>query len=328
MKKDYELSNVSYTNKDFFDIYPELLQLAKRLSAKWDPTVSNESDPGVVLIKELALIADKINYISDKYALENNPRSVTQIENARQLYNLLGYYPEWYQSAKVNISIYWDGDKEDGKYVTIPKFTAVQDADREFVYTTLSDITLPLDGTYASGEIEAIEGNYNRLVVNNSDVITLSMLSDDQRVYISDYNVAMNGIFVTDSTGTIPWTQVTNINIVESSTRSYSFNVDVVTGQCYLQFPRDIAYLIGDGLIVHYITSKGAEGNIPINHLSKLSVTTINTSDFEGNAVSLDAENIKITNTGNTFRGKNPVGIDEMYENWKHIAGTFDTLVT
>ena len=96
MKKDYELSNVSYTNKDFFDIYPELLQLAKRLSAKWDPTVSNESDPGVVLIKELALIADKINYIADKYALENNPRSVTQIENARQLYNLLGYYPEWY----------------------------------------------------------------------------------------------------------------------------------------------------------------------------------------------------------------------------------------
>ena len=328
MKKDYELSNVSYTNKDFFDIYPELLQLAKRLSAKWDPTVSNESDPGVVLIKELALIADKINYIADKYALENNPRSVTQIENARQLYNLLGYYPEWYQSAKVNVSIYWDGDKEDNKYVTIPKFTAIQDADREFIYTTLNDITLPLDGTYASGEIEAIEGNYNRLVVNNSDIITLSMLSDDQRIYISDYNVAMNGIFVTDSTGTIPWEQVKNINIVESSTRSYSFNVDIVTGQCYLQFPRDIAYLIGDGLIVHYITSKGAEGNIPINHLSKLSVTTINTTDFDGNEVSLDAENIKITNTGNTFRGKNPVGIDEMYENWKHIAGTFDTLVT
>ena len=328
MKKDYELSNVSYTNKDFFDIYPELLQLAKRLSSKWDPTVSNESDPGVVLIKELALIADKINYISDKYALENNPRSVTQIENARQLYNLLGYYPEWYQSAKVNVSVYWDGDKEDNKYVKIPKFTAIQDADREFIYTTLSDITLPLDGTYASGEIEAIEGNYNRLVVNNSDVITLSMLSDDQRIYISDYNVAMNGIFVTDSTGTIPWTQVKNINIVESSTRSYSFNVDIVTGQCYLQFPRDIAYLIGDGLIVHYITSKGKDGNIPINHLTKLAVTTINTVDFDGNEVTLDAENIKITNTGNTFRGKNPVGIDEMYENWKHIAGTFDTLVT
>lgn len=328
MKKDYELSNVSFTNKDFFDVYPELLQLAKRLSAKWDPTVSNESDPGVVLIKELALITDKINYIADKYALENNPRSVTQIENARQLYNLLGYYPEWYQSAKVNVSIYWDGEKESDKYVTIPKFTAIQDADNEFVYTTLTDITLPLDGTYASGEIEAIEGTYNRLVVNNSDVITLSMLSDDQRIYIGDYNVATNGIFVTDSTGTIPWTQVTNINIVESSTRSYSFNVDIVTGQCYLQFPRDIAYLIGDGLIIHYITSKGAEGNIPINHLSKLAVTSISTKDLDGNDVTIDCENIRITNTGNTFRGKNPVGIDEMYENWKHIAGTFDTLVT
>lgn len=328
MKKDYELSNISYTNKDFFDVYPELLQLAKRLSAKYDPTVSNESDPGVVLIKELALVADKINYIADKYALENNPRSVTQLENARQLYNLLGYYPEWYQSAKVNVSLYWDGEKEANRYVKIPKFTSVRDADGEFTYTILSDVTLPLDGTYASGEIEAIEGTYNRLVVNNSDIITLSMLSDDQRIYIGDYNVAMNGIFVTDATGVIPWTQVKNINIVESYTRSYSFNVDIVTGQCYLQFPRDIAYLIGDGLIVHYITSRGSEGNIPINLLSKFTVTTISSVDLDGNEVSLDCENIKVTNTGNTFRGKDPVGIDEMYENWKHIAGTFDTLVT
>lgn len=328
MKKDYELSNISYTNKDFFDVYPELLQLAKRLSAKWDPTVSNESDPGVVLIKELALITDKINYIADKYALENNPRSVTQIENARQLYNLLGYYPEWYQSAKVNVSMYWDGEKESNSYIKVPKYTALQDADGEFTYTTLNDVVLPMDGSYASGEIEAIEGSYNRLVVNNSDIITLSMLSDDQRIYINDYNVAMNGIFVTDATGTIPWTQVKNINIVESYTRSYSFNVDIVTGQCYLQFPRDIAYLIGDGLIVHYILSKGKEGNIPINHLTKLAITTLSTTDLEGQDVSVDCENIKVTNTGNTFRGKDPVGIDEMYENWKHIAGTFDTLVT
>ena len=328
MKKDIELSNVSYTNKDFFDIYPELLQLAKRLSAKWDPTVSNESDPGVVLIKELALIGDKINYIADKYALENNPRSVTQIENARQLYNLLGYYPRWYESSKVNLSLYWSGDKEENVIITIPKYTGIQDANGEFVYTTRQDITLPLDGNFASGEVQAIEGTYNRLVVNNSEIITLSMLSDDQRIYINNYNVATNGIFVSDTTGTIIWTQVDNVNLLEEHATCYSFNVDLVTGECYLQFPRDIAFTIGDGLQIGYIVSKGAQGNIPINQLDRLVVSELNITDSDGQSRTIDTTNIAVTNSGSTYLGKDPETIDEMYQNWKHVASTFDTLVT
>lgn len=329
--KEYELSNVSFTNKDFFDVYPELLQLAKRLSDKWDPTVSNESDPGVVLIKELALITDKINYLADKYALENNPRSVTQIENARQLYNLLGYYPEWYESAIVELSMYWSGEKQKTN-VTIPKYTSIQDNEGEFVYTTLQDISLPLDGKYASGTVEAIEGTLNKMIVNNSDIITLSMLSDDQRLYIENYNVATNGIFVTDTTGFVKWKQVSNINFVntgnEGEKRSYSFGVDIVTGQCYLQFPRNITALIGDGLRIYYITSKGKDGNIPVNYLTKFVSSTIESTDTSGEAVSINTADIVITNTSNTYRGKDPIGIDDMYKTWRHIAGTFDTLVT
>ena len=51
------LSNMSYTNKSFQDIYPELLELVKKISYRWDPTESNESDPGVILIKLCAIIA-------------------------------------------------------------------------------------------------------------------------------------------------------------------------------------------------------------------------------------------------------------------------------
>ena len=62
MSNEKELSNTSYTNKDFQSIYPELLDLVKKLTNKWDPSLSNESDPGVVLLKLNALIADKNNY--------------------------------------------------------------------------------------------------------------------------------------------------------------------------------------------------------------------------------------------------------------------------
>ena len=64
------LSNLSYTNKDFQSVYVELLDLAKKISYKWDPTVSNESDPGVLLLKLCAIIADKNNYNIDKNILE------------------------------------------------------------------------------------------------------------------------------------------------------------------------------------------------------------------------------------------------------------------
>ena len=75
-EKENQISNTSYINKDFQTIYPELLEKAKELSYKWNPTESNESDPGVVLIKENAIIADKLNYNIDKNILETFPLSV------------------------------------------------------------------------------------------------------------------------------------------------------------------------------------------------------------------------------------------------------------
>ena len=66
------LSNISYTNKDFNSIYIELLDLVKKLTYKWDPTISNESDPGNILIKLNAIIGDKNNYNIDKKP-EKNP---------------------------------------------------------------------------------------------------------------------------------------------------------------------------------------------------------------------------------------------------------------
>ena len=64
-----QISNLSYTQKDLIAVYDELLTLAKKISYKWDPTISNESDPGVILLKLNALICDKNNYNSTTYYL-------------------------------------------------------------------------------------------------------------------------------------------------------------------------------------------------------------------------------------------------------------------
>ena len=71
------IASTSYTNKDFESIYSELLDLVKVLTYRWDPSISNESDPGVILLKLNAVIADKCHYNSDKNVLECFPLSVT-----------------------------------------------------------------------------------------------------------------------------------------------------------------------------------------------------------------------------------------------------------
>lgn len=71
------IANISYVNKDFQKIFPELLDTVKNLTSKWDPSISNESDPGVILLKLNAILTDKLNYNIDKNVLECFPLSVT-----------------------------------------------------------------------------------------------------------------------------------------------------------------------------------------------------------------------------------------------------------
>jgi hypothetical protein len=56
-----ELNEVSLspTKKDYYQIWGELLDLASKISTRWSPDSTNESDPGIVLLKALTAIADK-----------------------------------------------------------------------------------------------------------------------------------------------------------------------------------------------------------------------------------------------------------------------------
>ena len=69
-KNEISSLNLSPTKKDFVQIWNELIEVASKITERWDPTSTNESDPGIVLLKVLAGIADKLNYNIDKNILE------------------------------------------------------------------------------------------------------------------------------------------------------------------------------------------------------------------------------------------------------------------
>lgn len=333
------LSNMSYVNKDFETIYPELLDLVKQLTYKWDPSISNESDPGVILLKLNALVADKCNYNIDKNVLECFPLSVTQESNARQLYEQLGYYMKWYQSAETEVSLKWIGDTSSNTY-TIPAFTMVSDSDNEILYTLVGPSTGTVKGKFNVGSqklkcdgtittFKAIQGTAIKYDINSDYLITYAKLDNNNRLYFDTTDIAENGIFITNA-GTnnySSWERKDNLLVEDVGNTYYSFGVTKDGDQCYIEFPEDAESLMKDGIYITYVKTIGEQGNVAATNISKFYTDLIPEESTDGTLV-LNYDNVKIQNVNAATNGEDPETIEEAYKNYKRTIGTFNTLVT
>ena len=262
------ISGLSYTNKDFNSIYGELLDLVKTLTNKWDPSISNESDPGVVLIKLGALLADKDNYNCDKNILELFPQSVSQYGNARKIYDIAGYSMKWYMSAITDVNFNYSGnDVVSPNVITLKALdTMVSDESGEVVYTLLEDVTLHTTSRYAKAQ--CIQGVINQYEVNGVDTITLDNLDEYNRIYFDETMIAENGIFVANNTSSNlnyigDWERVDNLESRPLGSKIFKFGVLPNSDTCYLEFPQDIVNLISGGLKIRYIIPTNIEAEIP-----------------------------------------------------------------
>lgn len=329
------LQAISYTNRDFSSIYVELLDLVKELTSKWDPSISNESDPGVILLKLNAIIADKCNYAIDKSLLECFPLSVTQESNARQLFEQLGYYMRWYRGAYTDVYMKWTGDKQNVDIV-IPAFTMVCDANNNTIYTLLgpatgidnvNDITLNLNDSVGV-VVSAIQGVAVKYDINGDYLITPSHLDYNNRIYFPVTNVAENGIFITNvnSTNYSSWQRKDNLLIENLGNTYYKFGVTKTGNACYIEFPEDAEEIINEGIYITYIKTDGEKGNISAKQLDRfynMNVATVGDTSYD-----LNTDTVMITNFAASVGGQDYEDINEAYRSYKKTVGTFNTLVT
>lgn len=330
------LSNESYTNKDFTSIYVELLDLVKKLTYKWDPSISNESDPGNILLKLNAIIGDKNNYNIDKNILENFPETLTQEISARSLYKQLAYHMPWYRSATTKITFKWCGE---GDYdisninddIIIPAFQTVTDPNNEFVYTTLNSVTL--SKIKPTNMVEAAEGMLTNLDVNGQTILGLSNLDYNNRIYFNENTVSEKHIYVKNYNTNLDnidsceeWTCVENLQIQPLSSKCFEFGVDSRRNMCYLEFPSDISTLIGNGLTITYISTSGSRGNIISRTLDRFyKEFSVN---INGNDTVLNNTLVQIINESAASNGTDPESVEDAYKNYRKTVGTFNTLVT
>ena len=336
-KEDLEISSMSYTSKDFGTLYPEILDLAKQLTNKWDPSQSNESDPGVVLLKEAAFVADHNNYNIDKNILENFLPSATQDRSVRNIMEMNGYTPRYYVSATGNVTFTWENPNvTEDKTFTIPAFTLViSDADQTVSYTQIQDLSINIDASNPTKSIPSscmfIEGTIDTLTVNNSSTIQLSNLDDNNRIYLPNSMVAQNGIYIryvndSDHKNYGFWTRNNYLSTQPSGSRVYKLDYDSLRNLPYIEFPSDIASIINDGISISYITTSGEAGNVSANTL----VNIVSPSEFtaRNESETRSTEYLTLTNSSSIINGKDPETISEMYNSFKKVVGTFDTLVS
>lgn len=337
MITDKELNEVSLspTKKDYYQIWNELIELASKISTRWSPDSTNESDPGIVLLKSLVAVADKLNYNIDKNTLEAFMPSATQMESMRKLTEMLGYSMKYYRSAtcKVNIAYSKEADTSISTYdrIYFPKFVNLKNEEENVNYVTLEDFTL--QESEPSRVIAAIEGELIECETNTDNIISIEHLDDNNRYLLPETNIAENGIFICNvyevngsSRESEYWKQADNLNTYVPGSCVFKFGYDSNEGLPYIQFPDDISQLIKDGIRIRYIRTNGLMGNIAARVLCKLEPPALWSAD--DSVKNLTANDFAVVNTVAAANGANPETINAAYNGYKKTIGTFDTLVT
>ena len=335
-----ELNEVSLspTKKDYYQIWNELLELASKISTRWSPDSTNESDPGIVLLKSLVAIADKLNYNIDKNTLEAFMPSATQQESMRKLTEMMGYSMKYYRAAncKVSISYKDDNDVSLSTLGTIyfPKFINIKNEEEDVNYVTIEDFTL--QESEPIRQINALEGELVECETDTDNIISMTHLDDNNRYLLPETNVAENGIFVCNIVDHVEgmsresdyWKSVDNLNTQLPGSLVFKFGFDSNENLPYIQFPDDISQLIKDGLKIKYVRTNGLMGNVSARTLCKMEVPALWGTATDENIKNLTAENFNVVNSSAATNGADPETLNEAYNGFKKTIGTFDTLVT
>ena len=242
-----------------------------------------------------------------------------------------GYTPRYYISATglVNFSYNRGEDEEAPEQFTVQRFTIqISNEKGDVTYTQVEDLKINAQDTKDSCVF--MEGKLSTLKVNGIENITLDNLDDNNRLYFPVKYVAENGVFISNTLRSGKqnydfWEQKNYLLTQPLGSKVYKIDYDSSLGLPYIEFPSDIANIIESGLTVRYIVSSGINGNVTAGALNKI----ISPSEFlmvDGVEVSTDY--LTLGNPSSILNGKNPETIDEMYQSFKKVVGTFDTLVT
>lgn len=167
--EEFSRGMVKYTSRDYDSIMADFWELVPTMTELWKPEA--DADPGVVLGKFLASIADMIGVNTDWLANEIFAPSVTQRKNAERLFGLIGYKLGWYTAARTEVTIKntdssgaaltLDFGFNGSNFTTLNAYTDITNRSRVITYNIL-----PLTNAYGTQETRSRRA----LITDNIDI--------------------------------------------------------------------------------------------------------------------------------------------------------------
>lgn len=335
-KTNYDAVKIDYTDKDYINILNDLINSIPGITQKWKST--DENDPGMILVKLMAMVGDMLFYNQDMQSLEVYPNSVTQRKNAASIYKLIGYKMRWYKSAVLEANIV----NTFSNSATMPRFCTFTTEDNETTYTTFEQYELPSNTTNNGLEtlIELVQGIPVTPVRTSNNpypeagkpwhsIYGYNYTTDDiinNRIYLKDANIDQDHIILIDDQNEI-WELRENIYLTTNVGRFFEFGIDV-NDQAYIELIDYYKNFNVSKFKIFYIKSAGETGQIYANTLKNITGNVWSRGGSPASPVIYNVSSfIHFTHYDSTV-GYNPETPDEARKNSVKYQNTLDTLIT
>ena len=362
---DYTKGIVKYTSRDYESILQDFWDIVPAMTDLWKPEA--DADPGVVMGKYLASIADMLGVNLDILATELFAPSVSQRKNAEKIFGLIGYELGFYTAARTEVtitnnsssSITLDFGFNGNNFTTLNAYTDITGQSRVITYNIL-----PLTNTYGSTETRSRRSTVTDTVdvFATTDKVTLAPNASVTRVAIEgelrSYSVSVQQVKANNYIISIPSQHIDTTAVWIKAKASQNADEFLATQWLQVSSPSEFItpeprfavtydsysnaqiqvsnYLNqlenydNNYLTVYWIDCSGIIGCVSTNVLSNLLCAK------DPGAVSDSSGDIIISNLSNTLElphthtvtGKSPETAKEAYLNSRNYINTWDSLIT
>lgn len=334
MDVSQNLNKTRYTHRDYESIKSDLISAIPSLTQEW--TSTEESDPGIVLIKLISMFGDTLSYNVDKIALELYLKTVTQRKNCSMILNLLGYKMKWYRSARVIASVRLQYEETPEDTEVNPRHVILTPFVTTFTNGNIRYSVVPSASNQGQIDISS-DTEFQNVYLVEGQVITTTFNRDslqNNRYYFPYENVDESEIWLNFG-ASHTCNLVENLYLVtDDQAISFEFNVDEYDHP-YIELINYWEDIVGstaqsDSFTLRYILTDGASGNVSRNQL-----IDIQNSENQ-NATPRDLIILHPSNNyeelegddGWTRPGYNQQTVEEAREDAAFYVTTYDTFVT
>lgn len=308
-------NSLDMSNKDFTETYENLLDIMKN-NTKWDPSTSSEANPGVILLKLLALVKDKLDYKIDLAEAQAYLSSVSHRPSAFELLQMLGYTMKEARSATGYLRL----SKRSKETVVLPAFTEFTDEAGETTFFSTEKVTL--SDSENTELVFVVEGTLIDIQKEGKDTFNLMDIDESGRLFLEKTGLAQNGVFLglevaEDNDIEYDYSVWKNIEVNALSPRDlthYFYVLTSETGENFIQFPDNFESLVGNNnFVIKACFTKGAAGNISKGTITKTALAN---------------ESVVVRQPENIINGKDEESIDQAVRNYYATSDVAETLLS